>query len=126
MNKVIATILVLFLCLSVAACGSDKASVEGKWVVKEVDISDSALISDLEKNALKLGYKKMVLNLNEDGKGIMTYIGEDTEITWEVKDEHTVGIYIGHVLYKNLDYYDGELVMSFDTDKYFLSVKFEK
>ena len=76
MKRLIPLILVLVICLSLCACGSDENKLEGNWVCQEVHS----------------GYPDQLI-LNADGTGT----GDGFSLTWYVQDDvitMTIGVFL--------------------------------
>lgn len=77
MKKLLVSCLILFLLLSLCACGSGK-NAAGTWQL-------SSLKSNGEdySNALKFKSLSVTLVLNRDGTGSLDLAGETTALTWD-------------------------------------------
>ncbi len=99
MKKIFALILAVVMCCSLAACGGDDTQNNGENVQqeqtdnkndKEINIKKVNVVGAWMNVASTSHGMKMVLS--EDGKGYVTLVEENEDLTWERIDDDTLSV----------------------------------
>lgn len=86
MKLALCLILVLSTVLCMAACGGDKDSIAGKYIVYSMEMSGLTVEGEMLETALAasgMTVEDMYIQLNDDGTGTMTSMeGETSEMAY--------------------------------------------
>ena len=85
MKLTLCLILVLSTVLCMAACGGDKNSIAGKYVVYSMDSNGMTIKGDTLTAALSamgMTIDDMYIQLNDDGTGKMSVFGETADMAY--------------------------------------------